>query len=160
MPCQTVSTCQFTGSNIPYEFDVSRISVMEWAAGVSIVANQFIRPTKDNETGFIYQAVSAGQTGPCEPAWSTPAGATVADASLTWTAVAPPALGQDVVQSVTWTQQAPPDGSLSITGLSHTSLTCSAFIGGGTTGRKYTVLVIITMVSGAAYPIELVVTID
>lgn len=161
MPCQTVSTCQFAGANVPYEFDVSLISVMAWGANAAIAANQLIRPTSGNETGFLYQnGATAGQTGPIEPEWPTPAGATTADASLTWTSVVPPAVTQDTVQSVTWTQVTPPDGALTITGIIHTSLTTSAFVGGGTTGKTYTILILITMVSGATYPIELVVKID
>ena len=162
MPCQSVSSCQFGGGpNIPYAFDVGLISVAPWTANASIVANQLMRPTSGNETGFLYQnGATAGQTGPLEPTWPTPAGAAVADASLNWTAVVPPALNQDIVQSVTWTQVAPPDGALTITGITHTSLTTSAFVGGGTIGKTYTILVLITMVSGATYPIELIVTID
>jgi hypothetical protein len=161
MPCQTVSSCQFAGANIPYEFDVGLISVIQWGANASILANQLVRPVSGNETGLLYQnGATAGQTGPIEPAWPTPAGSTVADASLNWTAVVPPALSQDVVQSVTWTQISPPDGTLAITGITHTSLTTSAFVGGGTKGSVYTILVLSTMVSGATYPVELVVTID
>jgi hypothetical protein len=161
MPCQTVSTCQFAGANIPYEFDVSLISVIAWAPSVSIVANQLVRPSNGNETGLLYQnGATPGQTGPDEPTWPTPAGAFVPDAALNWTGVVPPAVGQDVIQSVTWTQVSPPDGTLTISGQTHTSLTVSAFVGGGTTGKKYTILVLITMASGATYPIELVVTID
>jgi hypothetical protein len=161
MPCQTVSTCQFAGANVPYEFDVSLISLISWGANSSIVANQLIRPSTGNETGLIYQnGPTAGQTGPTEPVWPTPAGAVVPDASLNWTGVVPPAPGQDTVQSATWTQLSPPDGTLSITGQTKTALTVSALIGGGTTGKTYTILVLITMVSGATYPVELVVTID
>lgn len=162
MPCQTVSSCQFAGgANIPYEFDVSLISVMQWGANAAIVANQLVRPSSGNETGYVYQNGTApGQTGPTEPAWATPVGATVADAALIWTAQIPPAQGQDVVALATWTQQSPPDGALAITGITHTSLTTSAFVGGGTKGNVYTILVLITMVSGAVYPIELAVTID
>ena len=161
MPCQTVSSCQFAGANIPYAFDVSVISVIAWGPNASIAANQLVRPTSGNETGLLYQnGVTAGQTSPCEPAWPVPAGATVVDSSLDWTAVVPPAVTQDVIASVTWTQISPPDGTLVISGQTHTSLTTSAFVGGGTTGKTYTLLVLITMVSGATYPVELVVTID
>lgn len=161
MPCQTVSTCQFAGANVPYEFDVSLVSLISWGANSSILPNQLVRPSTGNETGFVYQnGATAGQTGPIEPTWPTTAGATVADAALTWTAAVPPATGQDTVQSATWTPLAPPDGTLSITGQTKTALTVSALIGGGTTGKTYAILVLITMVSGATYPIELVVTID
>lgn len=161
MPCQTVSSCQFAGSNIPYEFDVSIISVMAWGPNASILPNQLVRPSNGNETGLLYQnGATAGQTGPIEPAWPTPVGSTVADSSLIWTGVVPPALSQDVIQSVTWTQISPPDGTLVLSGQTHTSLTASAFVGGGTTGKAYTILVLITMASGATYPVELVVTID
>jgi hypothetical protein len=162
MPCQTVSSCQFAGTtNIPYSFDVGIISVLMWQANTSVVANQFMRPSNGNETGYIYQnGATAGQTGPIEPAWAVPAGSVVPDASLNWTAVVPPATGQDVIASVTWTQLSPPDGTLSITGITHTPLTTSAFVSGGTKGSAYTILVESTMVSGAVYPIELVVTID
>ncbi len=162
MPCQTVSACQFAGTtNIPYSFDVGIISVLMWQPNMSVVANQFVRPSNGNETGYIYQnGATPGQTAPFEPAWPTPATAIVADAALNWTAVAPPAVGQDAIQSVTWAQLSPPDGTLSITGITHTPLTTSAFVSGGTKGSVYTILIESTMTSGAIYPIQLVVTID
>ena len=79
--------------------------------------------------------------------------------SLTWTAAAPPAAGQDTIQSATWTQISPPDAALTITGQSNTSLVASALIGGGTVGNVYTIQIDVTMKSGVILPYQIILTI-
>ena len=148
---------QRAGSNLQREIDVSLLAVENWQKGIFIPANSLIRPTIANQTGFVYQNVAAGQTGSREPAW--PASGTVTDGSVTWTPIAPPASSEDTVQSATWTQVSPPDGLLAITGEATSSLTASAYLGGGTSGFVYSVLVAITMASGAVIQVLLYLTI-
>jgi hypothetical protein len=154
-----VELSQFAGQNLPYVVDVGNVAVMPWAAGISIAANQLIQPTPTNDTGFVYQAGGAGQTGLNQPAWPMSAGGTVVDGSVTWTAIAPPAVSEDTIQSVSWTQAAPPDGLLTVTPSAPAALTALALIGGGTLGEIYTVNVLVTMKSGAIYRAELIISI-
>jgi len=148
---------QLAGSNRPYEIDVSSLSVEVWQAASFVASAGLMRPTSANETGFVYQAASAGQTGTTEPAWPTIAAGTVTDGSITWTAEAPPASGQDEIASVAWTQVSPPDAALTITSETNTDFTARALIGGGTSGNTYEVLCKITMASGAIYPVQIYV---
>ena len=150
---------QLAGANRPYEIDIGERAISAWVPNASIAAGAHTRPSSGHETGFLYQANAAGQTGALEPAWSTTLGGTTPDGSLIWTTVAPPAIGEDTIQSVAWTQQSPPDGALTITSESLDALTASAYLGGGTVGNTYTVLAEITMVSGAIHPVRIVLTI-
>lgn len=151
-----VALSQQAGSNLPRVIDVSSLSVAAWQSGAAVAASGLLRPTSTHETGFVYVASAAGQTGPLEPAWPTTVGGTVTDGSITWTAAAPPATGQDTVSSATWTQVSPPDATLMITGQATTALTASAKVGGGTSGNPYTINVAITMASGVIYPVQLI----
>ncbi len=151
---------QLAGAALRYEVDVGRDSLEFWDDGISIAASGIIRPTDQNLTGFVYvNGATAGQTGNLEPAWPTVVGGTVVDGSLTWTAAAPPAAGQDTIQSATWTQISPPDAALTITGQSNTSLVASALIGGGTVGNVYTIQIDVTMKSGVILPYQIILTI-
>lgn len=153
-----VNLKQFAGQALPYIIDVSAAAVNAWSANSFIAANALIRPTIGNETGFLYQnGPENGQTGPLEPAWATTG--TVKDGSLTWAPLTPPAAGEDSISSVTWTQANPPDGTLTITSVSNTTLTATAKLGGGTSGQVYTVIVTITMISGAEYVVKIILTI-
>lgn len=152
-----VNVQQFAGQALPYIIDVGSVAVNAWSANSFIAANALLRPTNGNETGFLYQTAAAGQTGPLEPAWATTG--TVKDGSLTWTPLTPPAAGEDSISSVTWTQVNPPDGTLTIASQSNTTLTATAKLGGGTSGQIYTVIVKITMASGAIYVVEIVLAI-
>jgi hypothetical protein len=156
-----VNVSQFAGQNLPYIIDVGNAAVTGWNAGASIAATSIIRPTNTNQTGFLYQSgASAGQTGALEPAWPKTAGGTVIDGSVTWTAVAPPAAGEDSIASATWTQANPPDGLLTITGQATGSLVASAFLGQGTSGNVYTVNAVITMHSGAIFRVTIILSIE
>lgn len=150
---------QFAGSNEPYEVDVSERATQSWEANSIFNATDFTKPSIGHETGFVYQTSANGQSGTNEPAWPTTLGGTVVDGSLTWTAVAPPAGGEDSIASVTWTQSNPPDGTLTITNQSHTSLTALAYCGGGTAGNTYLIVVAITMTSGAVYVAKIALSI-
>lgn len=155
-----VNVSQFAGQNLPYVIDVGNAAVTGWNAGASIAATSLIRPTNANQTGFLYQSGgTAGQTGALEPAWPKIAGGTVIDGSVTWTAVAPPAAGEDHIASATWTQANPPDATLTITGQTTSTLIASAFLGQGTSGNVYTINAVITMVSGTIFRVQIILAI-
>lgn len=148
---------QYAGAAREYRIDVTSRAVSAWQPNISIDANELIRPTAPNQNGFIYQnGLSPGQTGPTEPNWIN---GTVTDGSLTWTALAPPTGSEDSIQSVVWSQSNPPDGMLTIVDQANDVLTASAFIGGGTSGQTYLVVVTITMASGQIYPVKIYVTV-
>jgi hypothetical protein len=146
---------QTAGSARPYQIDLSSLTVNAWQANAWMAANALIRPTQPNQTGYIYQTTAAGQTGEVEPAW--PKTGSVSDGSLTWAPLTPPQ--GDSISSVAWTQINPPDGMLTITGETHDQRTVTALIGGGTSGNTYTVQALVTMASGAIYPLQIVVSV-
>lgn len=155
-----VNVSQLAGQNLPYVIDVGNAAVVGWNAGASIAAGSLVRPTNANQTGFLYQSgSSAGQTGALEPAWPKIAGGTVVDGSVTWTAIAPPAAGEDFIASATWTQASPPDAALTITGQSLGSLAATAYLGGGTSGNVYTINAVITMRSPAVFRVQIILAI-
>lgn len=155
-----VNVSQLAGQNLPYVIDVGNAAVVGWNAGASIAANSLMRPTNPNQTGFLYKAGgTAGQTGGLEPAWPKVAGGTVVDGSVTWTAIAPPAAGEDSVASATWTQITPPDATLTITGQLLGALTALAYLGGGTAGNVYTIDALVTMVSTAQFRVRIILAI-
>ena len=157
---EPVQLQQRAGQNRQRVLDVSLQAIPFWQPLSFIAANGVMRPTDANANGFAFKNGStAGQTSAVEPAWPKLVGGTVVDGSVTWTAAAPPISGEDTVSSASWTQISPPDGTLTITGQTTTSLTASAFIGGGTSGSTYQVLVAITMTSGAIYNVLLVITV-
>lgn len=156
--CSIVQRQQLAGSNQIYEIDVSARAVNAWVAHAEFAAGALIRPTDSNQNGFVFRSSGAGQTGALEPAWPTTVGGTVTDGSITWTAQAPPASGEDTVASATWTQASPPDATLTITSQSTSSLVASALIGGGTSGNVYLVQVAVTMASGAIYVVQIYIT--
>jgi hypothetical protein len=156
----TVEVEQLASQNLPYVIDVGQVAVAGWNAGASITADALVRPTTANQTGFVYQAgATTGQTGELEPAWPKTAGGTVIDGSVTWTAIAPPAAGEDSIASAVWSQASPPDALLTIALMATTALTASAYIGGGTSGNIYLVNAIITMHSGAIFRVAIYVSI-
>ncbi len=160
--CQTVTQyrSQLAGLALPYQFDVSSSSVQAWDEFLPVAANAVIRPSDANQTGFVLKnGATAGMTGALEPAWPNTAGGTVTDGSVTWTAAAPPAAGQDTIASATWTQVTPPDATLTISAPTNSSLVSSAIVGGGTSGNVYTIKILVTMTSGAIYGGELILTI-
>jgi hypothetical protein len=157
------------GSNRPVRLDLNAQSVDAWDADAAIPPGAFTRPSlasesadgRDHSTGFIYKNGNvAGQTGALEPAWGNINNGSTPDGSLMWTAIVPPATGQDTIQSAVWAQSAPPDGALTITGQQRDALTATAFIGGGTQGNVYVILVTVTMSSGASYVIKIELTIE
>lgn len=155
-----VNLTQRSGTTRQRIVDVSLQAAPFWQPNLYVAANAVIRPTDPNTTGFAFKnGVTAGQTGPIEPAWPKTSGGTVVDGSVTWTAGAPPVTGEDTVASATWTQVNPPDGLLTIANQTTSPLTASAFIGGGTSGQIYQVKVAVTMVSGQIYPVLLVISI-
>jgi hypothetical protein len=157
------SVSQPAGDNIQYPIDVTALAVRPWSAGSYIQAGTLMRPTAayggGHGTGFVYQASATGQTGSTEPTWPTTAGGTVTDGSITWTAIVPPAAGADTIAGVAWTQANPPDASLTITGQTSSGVVTSAFVGNGTSGNTYTVLVTVTMASGVKFIVQLVVAV-
>jgi hypothetical protein len=155
----TFDVSQRAGGSYPRFVDVSDRTVARWNENLPVSTNSLIRPTHGNGTGFVYRASLLGQTGENEPAWPIVAGGTVIDGSITWTALAPPAAGQDAIASVAWTQIAPPDATLTLTNQSFTAFVASLNIGGGTSGRVYTVQGMITMTSGAIYVAQIIVAI-
>jgi hypothetical protein len=158
-PAAPVNVSQLAAQSIPYIVDVGSVAVMGWSPGASVAGSALMRPTNANLTGFVYQSGAIGQTGLLEPAWPKTAGGTVVDGSITWTAIVPPAAGQDTVASATWAQASPPDGTLTITGQAIGALTATAYLGAGTPGNIYTVNAEITMHSGAIFRAEIIVAI-
>jgi hypothetical protein len=151
---------QAAGSKRLYEIDLSSQVVEAWQANIFIAPSALIRPTQPNQNGYVYQNGSQqGQTGALEPAWPNPAAQTVQDGSVTWTALTPVNAGEDQIQSVVWSQVAPPDPLLTISAQANSEVIASALIGGGTSGNIYTVLATVTMVSGAVYPIQIIITV-
>jgi hypothetical protein len=148
---------QLAGQNLQYIIDVSSIAVNAWSANASVSANAVIRPTDDNQNGFLFQTAASGQTGQIEPAW--PKSGTVQDGSLVWTPLAPPAASEDSVLSASWLQQSPPDAALTISSQSTGALTASAYLGMGTSGQIYTIIASVTMRSGAVYVVKIILAI-
>jgi len=152
-----VQLSQVVGSTRLRLIDVSGQAAPFWQPNSFVPANGVMRPNDPGQTGYVYKANAAGQTGEVEPAWPTTG--TVVDGSITWTPEAPPAAGADAVTSATWTQVNPPDATLTITGQATSQLTASALIGGGTAGKAYSVVCAVTMTSGQVYAVPLVITI-
>lgn len=155
----TFNRSMVAGERLPFLVDTSQRVIGEWQPSSLYVASAILRPTDVNETGFWYLNGAEGQSGPVEPSWATPSGAVTQDGSLSWTAVVPPASGQDTIASVTWIQVVAPDGDLTITGQTNDTLTASAYLGGGTSGSVYTVNAEVTMLSGAIYIAQIVLTV-
>lgn len=153
--CTIVNRTMLSGERLEFDVDVGQRAVTTWSPNASISANTLIAPTKRNRTGFVYSTVADGQTGTIEPAW----GPSTKDGSLTWTQMTPPAVGEDSIASVTWTQQDPPDSALTITGQTNTNLVASAYLGGGTSGNVYLILVAVTMISTAVHEVQIVLTV-
>jgi hypothetical protein len=161
MTSQVFNRSMIAGERKGFTVDVSQISVAEWEPGAIFDANALVSPTAIKETGFIYlNNGPEGQTGPTEPTWIVPAGQVVQDGSLTWTAVVPPASGQDSVASVGVLQINPPDGALGVSIQISSTLTAEVVVSGGTTGNTYTVNAVITMASTAVYIAQLVVQVN
>jgi hypothetical protein len=156
----TFNRTMIAGECLPFIVDTSQRVVSEWQPSSLYVASTVLRPTDVNETGFWYQNTAEGQSGPIEPSWSTPAGSVTQDGSLTWTALVPPASGEDTISSVAWVQLNPPDGALSISGETNDALTASAYLGGGSSGKVYTVNAVVTMASGAIYIAQIILTVQ
>lgn len=148
------------GERLPFTADISQRVIGEWQPSALYEASTLARPTDANETGFWYQNAAEGQSGPVEPSWLTPAGSNTPDGSLNWTALIPPASGEDTIASVIWIQLNPPDGALTISGQTNDALTASAYLGGGTTGKTYTVNAELTMVSGAIYIAQIILQVN
>ena len=55
-----------------------------WLPSTIVETGTFLEPAVDN--GYGYEATTGGRTGTAEPSWPTPAGATVVDGTVTWTA--------------------------------------------------------------------------
>lgn len=66
-----------------------------WRPNLAYAVGNLIEPA--SVTGFFYEVTTAGTTGLYEPAWPTPAGATVADGTVVWTA-------REAV-TITWTAE-------------------------------------------------------
>jgi len=151
---------QLAGQSLQYTIDVSSVAANPWVANSAIAANQVVRPTTANQTGFVYtNAGGSGQTGPLEPAWAKTAGLPVVDGSVNWTTTTPPASSDDYIASATWTQVNPPDATLTIGTQANTQLIASAYLGGGTAGNIYTISVAIVMHSSAKYVATIVLSI-
>lgn len=148
------------GERLPFTADTSQRVIGEWQPSALYLASVVIRPTDANETGFWYLNGAEGQSGPLEPSWNVPEGSVTQDGSLSWTAVVPPSSGQDTINTVSWIQINPPDGALVISGETNDNLTASAFLGGGTSGLKYTINATMTMVSGAIYIAQIILTVN
>lgn len=58
-----------------------------WTASTPCPVCYYCRPTTPN--GYWYVAISAGTTGPTDPAWPTTVGASVTDGTVTWRCVGP-----------------------------------------------------------------------
>lgn len=147
------------GSNRLIQLDVGALIVPAWQANMAVSASGFVRPTQCNQTGFWYQAGTAGQTGNDEPGWGSTLAGLTPDGSLEWTAVAPPGSGQDSIASVVYTQVAPPDALLVVTQSTNSQRVAQAFFGGGTSGNVYTVDAAITMVSGQIFVPQIILTV-
>lgn len=156
----TFNRSMTAGERLPFLVDTSQRVVAEWQPSSLYVAGVLARPTDLNETGFWYLPGTEGQSGPIEPSWNSSAGSVTFDGSLTWTAIVPPAAGEDTINTVSWTQISPPDGALAITGQTNDALTASAYLGGGTSGSKYMVNAAITMLSGAIYIAQIILTVN
>jgi hypothetical protein len=150
---------QRAGSRRLFQFDVGSLAVPPWQPAMSVLANAVIRPTQDNQTGYLYQAGSNGQTGDTEPGWAQTLGGTTTDGSLTFNAIAPPSIGEDSVASIVFTQVSPPDSALTITPGTNTQLVAEAWFAGGTSGNVYTINAAITMTSGAIYVPQIILTV-
>jgi hypothetical protein len=155
----TFNRTMVAGERLPFQLDVSGRAVSEWTPNSIYEADTLIRPTDANETGFIYQNPDEGQSGANEPSWVATEGSNTQDGSLTWTALVPPS-SEDVIASVSWVQVVQPDGALLINGQSFTDLLATAFFAGGTSGQSYTINGQVTMLSGAIYIAQIVLTVQ
>jgi len=77
-----------SGNTLRYFAPLDRYTnIPQWQASeVFPTIHALIQPTVDN--GFVYYPSTSGTTGVSEPTWPTPAGATVADGTVVWTAIA------------------------------------------------------------------------
>lgn len=147
------------GERLPFIVDVSNRSVEEWTPNSNFAANTLARPTDGNANGFMYQNAVEGKSGLNEPSWVASEGANTQDGSLNWTALVPPS-SEDTVASAVWIQLNPPDGALLINGQTIGDVTASAFLGGGTSGQKYVINATVTMISGAIYIAQIVLSVQ
>lgn len=65
------------------------IPAVPWAAGKAHAVGNYVKPSE--ATGFIYRAMTAGNTGANEPTWPTTIGQQVTDGGVTWECRAPQA---------------------------------------------------------------------
>jgi hypothetical protein len=120
-----------------------------WIGGRRYSLNDYVR--SPSISGFAYQCTVAGEAGTVEPAWPRVLGGTVADGSITWTAVAPATNAVDTIASVAWSQVSPPDSALTIPAQSNTIEEATAQFSGGTSGSTYRIRCLATTTAGDVY---------
>ena len=63
------------------------MAVAAWAASTAFSAGDIRRAATDQVTGLFFKCTTAGDSGTSEPKWPTDIGSTVADGTVTWTAI-------------------------------------------------------------------------
>jgi len=69
---------------------VLSVLTAKWQANHVYSANGYVIPNPVSETGLWYKTTAGGTSGGTEPTWPTVLGNTVADGTVTWTAIAVP----------------------------------------------------------------------
>lgn len=152
----TIKACQGSQSRLDYAFDLTERFSIARKPNYPFANDACVRPVEGG-TGRQYRSSGGVTNGDdFEPEWPPEDGGTVNDGSLTWT-------GEDItfdslryrIDEVEWT---PPDG---IT-LSDESIIDQAAmqevrvtVAGGTAGRKYRIVGVVTTTTGLQYEVRI-----
>jgi len=146
-----------SGSVKAFTVDLSSRLRVFWIAGRAYRANDTVRPLVP--TGFAYSSAADGQAGNVPPIFPTALAATVADGSLTWTAVIPGINALDPIASVAWSI-VNGDGSLSVVSPVHTNEEVTAAFAGGIPGTTYRIQGLITTAAALVYDLNFDLQVD
>jgi hypothetical protein len=86
-----VFTKTFPGTACGAEFQ----SAPSWTASTAFGTDRIVEPTGTANRAILFQATTGGTTGATQPAWPTTVGATVADGTVVWTAIAFPPIARE-----------------------------------------------------------------
>jgi hypothetical protein len=156
---QVLKVCKTAGERQDYAFDLTAEFSKLWEADHPYAAAAVVRPSVG--TGLEYVSSGGQSNGEIEPEWPTPAGETVEDGSITWTAQALSALGlKHHIVDCTWTA---PDGITASDqvetddpGLQEIRI----WVSGGTVGESYVITALVETNLGALFECRLIVSIE
>ena len=145
--------------NLDYGVDWEPFLARYWRAGRTIATGTRVRPTRFN--GYEYEATQGGQTGRSEPTWRTTLGGTNADGSVVWTCrpVSTASL-LTTVQNSTWEVDGQPAGAPTLSNDSFTGQVTTVWVGGGTSGQRYSLLNRVQLANSQQVEAELVIPVQ